>query len=463
MNKMSVNVCKRDRQVIIDPLVTCMPMGAMWAVLGINHGIPLVQGSQGCSTFVRYHLARHFREPIEIAVSSFHESTAVFGGGKNLNISLKTIIQRQNPELIGVVTTCSSEIIGDDVYGFVDSNKQELKDLGCDGTEIIPINTPSFAGSHFTGYDRAIDALIKNLSTVNENIENDNEKINIIPGLLNPGDVNEIKHILDTMYVPYTMLTDISETFNSPLNPKKQEDPYFGKGGTAVDEIKNISSSKGTVSIAKYAKTGAETLEQTHKVPAVTDNLPPIGIKGTDEFLKTVNKLTGYDTIDTLMTERGLTLDLMADVSARYLAGRKLVIFGDPTLVTGLTSFVIELGMEVVMVTTGSDEKTFPTDIESISKHQSIDVITEGDLKVVEDYVKDKDNEVELILGSSEARFINYDTGIPLVRFGFPVYDRVGYHSQPIVGYRGAKRVAEMITNEILAKYYEKKHWKLQQ
>jgi nitrogenase molybdenum-iron protein beta chain len=176
-----------------------------------------------------------------------------------------------------------------------------------------------------------------------------------------------------------------------------------------------------------------------------------------------VNKLSGYDVIDTLMTERGLTLDLMADVSARYLAGRKVVIFGDPTLVTGLASLVMELGMEVVMVTTGSEEKTFPTDIESISKNQSIDVFSEGDLKVVEDYVKDKDNGVELILGSSEARFINYDTGIPLVRFGFPVYDRVGYHSQPILGYRGAKRVVEMITNEILAKYYEEKHWKLQQ
>ncbi|MDR2623408.1 MAG: nitrogenase molybdenum-iron protein subunit beta [Methanobrevibacter sp.] len=459
---MSVNVCGRDRQAIIDPLVTCMPMGAMWAVLGVNHGIPLVQGSQGCSTFVRYHLARHFREPIEIAVSSFHESTAVFGGKKNLDISLKTIIQRQNPELIGVVTTCSSEIIGDDVYGFVDSNKQELKDLGYSGTEIVPINTPSFAGSHFTGYDRAIDALIKNLTVANDHREDDN-KINVIPGLLNPGDVNEIKHMLDAMYVPYTMLTDISETFNSPLNPKKQEHPYFGKGGVTVDEIKNVSASKGTVSITKYAKTGAETLEQTHKVPAVIDNLPPIGIKGTDEFLKAVNKLTGYDIIDTLMTERGLTLDLMADVSARYLAGRKVVIFGDPTLVTGLTSLIMELGMEPVMVTTGSDEKTFPTDIESLSKHQNIDVIIEGDLKIVEDYVKDKDNGVEVILGSSEARFINYDTGIPLVRFGFPVYDRVGYHSQPVVGYRGAKRVTEMITNEILAKYYEEKHWKLQQ
>lgn len=459
---MSVNVYKRDRQVTIDPLVTCMPLGAMWAVLGINHGVPLVQGSQGCSTFARYHLARHFREPIEIAVSSFHESTAVFGGKKNLNISLKTLIQRQNPELIGVITTCSSEIIGDDVYGFVDSNKQELKELGYDNTEIIPINTPSFAGSHFAGYDNAIDALIKNLATPNENIGDDNN-INIIPGLLNPGDVNEIKHMLDSMFVPYTMLTDISETFDSPLNPKKQGTPYFGKGGTTVNDIKNISASKGTISIAKYAKTGAETLKQTHKVPAVTDNLPPIGIKGTDEFLKTVNKLSGYDIIDTLMTERGLTLDLMADVSARYLAGRKVVIFGDPTLVTGLTSLVIELGMEVVMVTTGSEEKTFPTDIESISKNQSIDVFSEGDLKVVEDYVKDKDNGVELILGSSEARFINYDTGIPLVRFGFPVYDRVGYHSQPIVGYRGAKRVVEMVTNEVLAKYYEEKHWKLQQ
>lgn len=129
----SINVIEKERTLIINPLKTCQPLGAMFAVMGVHHGFPLVHGSQGCSTFVRYNFARHFREPAEIAVSSLHEDAAVFGGRKNINSGIKNLALRFKPDLIGAITTCSSEIIGDDVFGFVDTTKKELKEMrpGC--------------------------------------------------------------------------------------------------------------------------------------------------------------------------------------------------------------------------------------------------------------------------------------------------------------------------------------------
>ena len=78
---------------------------------------------------MRYNFARHFREPAEIAVSSLHEDAAVFGGRKNINAGIKNLALRFKPDLIGAITTCSSEIIGDDVFGFVDTTKKELKSM----------------------------------------------------------------------------------------------------------------------------------------------------------------------------------------------------------------------------------------------------------------------------------------------------------------------------------------------
>ncbi|WP_264291549.1 nitrogenase component 1 [Methanothermobacter thermautotrophicus] len=66
-----IKVMERGRELVINPLVTCQPFGAMFATLGIRRGLPIVHGSQGCSTFVRYGLNRHFREPAEIPSHHF--------------------------------------------------------------------------------------------------------------------------------------------------------------------------------------------------------------------------------------------------------------------------------------------------------------------------------------------------------------------------------------------------------
>jgi nitrogenase molybdenum-iron protein beta chain len=454
------NIIEKDRNVVINPLKTCQPLGAMFAITGINKGFPIVHGSQGCSTFVRYGFARHFREPSEIAVTSLHEDAAVFGGRKNLVTGIENLAVRFKPDVIGVITTCSSEIIGDDVFGFAETARENIKKrMGQDSSvEVIPISTPSFVETHYKGYDNAIKAIVNHLARKDE----PNEKVNLIPGIVNPGDIRELKHLLNMMKLEGIFLTDISDPFDSPLRPKSTPKPFYPKGGTSVDEIRDSANSLGTVSICKYASSGAISLEKEHNVPAETDS-PPIGIQNTDQFIRNLKKFTGNDIPDELLDERGLLVDSMADNAARYLFGRKVVIYGDPDLTTGIARFVGELGMEPTMVCTGVKSPTFAQDMESIAKETGveIDVMVGQDLRAVEVYLKE--NPVDLMIGNSDGRLISLEQGIPLIRVGFPVYDRIGYQRQPIVGYRGGLYLMDLITNTILEKYYEPTHWKLQQ
>ncbi|MGO9388493.1 MAG: nitrogenase component 1 [Methanobacterium sp.] len=460
---MSVNIIEKERNAIINPLKTCQPLGAMYAVTGIRRGVPLVHGSQGCSTFVRYSLSRHFREPSEIAVTSLHEDAAVFGGRRNLVEGLQNVAIRLKPDLIGVITTCSSEIIGDDIVGFIRTAKDELKQkIGEEETEkikIVPISTPSFVETHLKGYDNAIKALADHVAEPSE----PNEKINIIPGMTNPGDVREIKHILAFMDVDGIILTDISDPFDSPLRPSTtQYKPYYPKGGTTVEEIVDSANSLGTISLTKYAGSGALSLEKKYNVPAELGPIP-IGVQNTDQFLRNLKKLTGNDVTDEILDERGLLIDSMADLASRYLHGRTVAIYGDPEITSGIARFVGELGMEPKLVLTGSDNKEFVKDIEKVAKETGaeIDTMVGQDLRAMEVYLKD--NPVDLMIGNSDARLMAKEYGIPLVRVGFPVYDRVGYHRRPIVGYNGGIHLIDLITNTVLEKYYEHEHWKLQQ
>ena len=99
----------------VNPCKMCMPMGTANAFYGIQKCMNILHGSQGCSTYIRRHMATHYNEPVDIASSSLTEEGTVYGGEKNLIIGLENLIKLYQPEVIGVSTTCLAETIGEDI------------------------------------------------------------------------------------------------------------------------------------------------------------------------------------------------------------------------------------------------------------------------------------------------------------------------------------------------------------
>ncbi|MFW5837955.1 MAG: nitrogenase component 1, partial [Desulfovibrionaceae bacterium] len=92
----------------------CTPLGAALAFKGIEGCVPYLHGSQGCATYMRRYVISHFREPVDIASSSLGEKHAVYGGGPNFKKGLLNVMQKYEPLVIGVASTCLTETIGDD-------------------------------------------------------------------------------------------------------------------------------------------------------------------------------------------------------------------------------------------------------------------------------------------------------------------------------------------------------------
>ena len=109
----------------VNPCIMCQPMGSVMAFKGIENSMMLLHGSQGCSTYMRLHLAHHYREPVDIGSSSLSEKGAVYGGSENLKKGLKNLILRYNPKVIGVSTTCLAETIGDDIKRIIGEFREE--------------------------------------------------------------------------------------------------------------------------------------------------------------------------------------------------------------------------------------------------------------------------------------------------------------------------------------------------
>lgn len=427
---------KRDA-LNINPAKTCQPVGAMYAALGIHKCLPHSHGSQGCCSFHRMFLTRNFRDPVMASTSSFTEGAAVFGGGTNLKTSIKNVFSIYNPDIIAVHTTCLSETIGDDIPTYIAQSQVP------EGKIVIHANTPSYQGSHITGFSNMVKGMVKYLS---ENSKTPNGKLNIIPGFVNPGDMREIKRMIKAMGIPFIMFPDTSNVMDAPMTGKYD---MYPKGGTKVADIIDTGNSKATLALGSFASAdGAYELEKKCKVPAKVLKTP-LGIKATDDFLMALSKLTGIDVPEELEEERGQLVDVMVDCHYHY-HGKKVAIFGDPDLVLALTEFTISLGMIPKYVLTGTPGEAFEKEAKAMLEAAGIDGKAKalGDLFTLHQWMKEEP--VELLMGGTHGKFIARAEDVPFVRIGFPILDRSVHSYMPVVGYKGAMRVIEMISNALL-------------
>ena len=458
---MSMEIKDKARKSVINPIFDCQPAGAQFAAIGIKDCIGLVHGGQGCCTFVRLLFAQHFKENFDLASSSLHEDAAVFGAVNRVVDGCKVLADRYpDLRLIPMITTCSTETIGDDMESAATRVNAYFKTTFPDrDIKAFPIHTPSYAGSQVKGYDIAMLTLVKQLAVKGTKTD----KLNIFTGWVNPGDVEEIKYILQEMQIDANILLDIS-SFDTPIMPDKKR---LAEGNTNIEDIADSANAIASVALYKYeGGKAAKYLEDTFSVPAYVDTIP-IGIENTDNFIRTLSKITGKKAPQSLVEERGKALDAIINLDHMFLADKRVAIYGDPDLVIGLADFCLECGMKPVLLLLGDDLQDYKKDPRILKFKEKVDfdmeVVCNADLFELEQRLRDDHLQLDLIMGHSKGRFIAVDYQIPMVRVGFPTFDRAGLWKKPVIGYKGAEELVNNIANAFFTdmEYKKNKEWKL--
>ena len=75
----------------VNPLKMSQPLGASYAFLGMNRCMPVMHGSQGCTSFGLVLLVRHFREAIPLQTTAMNEATTIMGGYDNVEKAILNI------------------------------------------------------------------------------------------------------------------------------------------------------------------------------------------------------------------------------------------------------------------------------------------------------------------------------------------------------------------------------------
>lgn len=432
--------------LVVNPAHACQPLGAELAAHGFEGTLPFVHGAQGCASYYRSTLNRHFREPAPAVSDAMTEDGAVFGGQNNLHEGLENALALYKPKMLAVFTSCMPEVIGDDLTAFIKNAR--AKSIVPPELPIPFANTPSFAGSHVSGWDLMLLSILTTLTEGKKVEGRCTGKVNLIGGFdPNTGNAREYKRILEAFGAPYTFLSDISDVFDSPNDGTYRLYP----AGTPLAEAADSVNGKATLSVAPYAssKTMAwvkENYAGTHAAIPM-----PVGILKTDAFLLKLAELTGKPVPESLKAERGRAVDAMTDAQ-QYLHGKKFAVYGDPDQVAGWVSFLLEMGATPwhVLVSKGSKklEKELVALLESSPYGKGGKVYVNRDLWHLRSLIVT--DPVDAVIGDTHGKFAARDAKVPLFRWGFPIFDRVHRHRVPFVGYQGAINMVTELANKFL-------------
>jgi nitrogenase molybdenum-iron protein beta chain len=431
--------------LVVNPAKACQPLGAVFAAAGFERTMSFVHGSQGCVAYYRSHLSRHFKEPSSAVSSSMTEDAAVFGGLNNMIDGLANTYSLYAPKMIAVSTTCMAEVIGDDLASFI----QNAKGKGSvpEDFDVPYAHTPAFVGSHVDGFDNMIKGVLENFWKGKARAAAPTAKINLIPGFDGyvVGNNRELKRLFGLMGVDVQFICDAADQYDTPSDGEFR----MFDGGTRLEDIPPALDAAATLSLQHYNT--RKTLEYIAATGQPVKSFHyPLGVAATDELLMALSEISGKEIPEEITRERGRLIDAMADSQA-HLHGKKYAIYGDPDFVYAMARFVMETGGEPTHCLATNGNKDWEAQMTALLASspfgKDAKVWPGKDLWAMRSLLFTEP--VDFLIGNSYGKYLERDTGTPLIRMTFPVFDRHHHHRFPLMGYQGGLRILTTLLDKV--------------
>ena len=331
-------VVESKKACTVNPLKMSQPLGASMAFLGLDSCMPVMHGSQGCTSFGLVLLVRHFKEAIPLQTTAMNEVTTILGGYENIEAALLNIRKRAAPKLIAICSTGLTETKGDDVNGFLALARQKHPELA--DTEIIYVSTPDYVGAFEDGFKHAITGIVKSLVKPLPLVQ---DQVTLLPGShLSPGDIDELRETIEAFGLKAIVLPDISGSLDGHIPPDWRGTTL---GGTSLEEIRAAGASSWTIGVGEQTREGAEALQAISGAPfEIFERLT--GIEANDHFLMRLSQHSGRPVPAKYRRQRSQLLDAMLD-GHFYTGGIKVAIGAEPDLLLAIGALLHEMGAEL--------------------------------------------------------------------------------------------------------------------
>ncbi|MDD2704178.1 MAG: nitrogenase iron-molybdenum cofactor biosynthesis protein NifN, partial [Acidocella sp.] len=337
------NVITSKKACAVNPLKMSQPIGGALAFMGLRGAMPLLHGSQGCTSFGLVLFVRHFKEAIPLQTTAMSEVATVLGGYENVEQAILNIHKRTKPELIGICSTGVTETKGDDVDGYIKQIRKAHPELAA--LPIIYVSTPDFKDAFQDGWAKAVARMIEVLVAEPGDIASrDMTCVNVLPGChLTPGDLDELRSIFDDFGLVPAFLPDLAGSLDGHI---PDEFTPTTIGGIGVEEISAMGQAGWTIAIGEQMLPAAIAMEaKTGRPYKLFKRL--CGLGPNDEFIMFLSEISGRAVPAKYRRQRGQLVDAMLD-GHFHIGGRKLAIGAEPDLLFDISSMLHEMGAHVI-------------------------------------------------------------------------------------------------------------------
>ncbi|MFZ5736697.1 MAG: nitrogenase iron-molybdenum cofactor biosynthesis protein NifN [Pseudomonadota bacterium] len=422
----------------VNPLRMSQPLGAALALMGLRNCMPLLHGSQGCTSFGLVLFVRHFREQIPLQTTAMSEVATVLGGFENVEQAIVNIVGRTKPDVIGICTTGVTEIKGDDLDDYIRDVRKKHPELA--HVALVPVSTPDFKGAFEDGFAATVTRIVEYLvEAPAEGATPDAGKINVLAGShLTPGDIDELRDIIEAFGLTPTFLPDISGSLDGHVPDDFTPTTH---GGVSVADVAAMGGAGHTLALGEQMRKAAVALEAKAGVP-FTLLARVTGLVAADELMATLARISGRPVPQKYRRQRSQLVDAMLD-GHFYFGGKNVAIGAEPDMLLNIGGWLADMGCTVSAAVT--------TTTSPVLARVPADEVLIGDLEDLECRAEDCD----LLVTHSHGRQAAERLGVPLFRMGLPMFDRLGAAHQVAIGYRGTRDLIFAIGNLFIANIKE--------
>lgn len=302
----------------------CPLMGAMMAVRGIRDSILLVVGTDECTYYTKNTTIGNTAfggldgRCVSVVLDQ-HDVT--FGCREKLYAAFEELVEEYQPKAVFVVTTCVVEVIGDDV----DSMSEELQSRY--GIPVMPVHTEHFkTENHLPGVQDTITACFELMEP-----RPTGKQVNIIGQRMGDFTTTELYRMLRKSGVPLGMKLP---------------------SGTTVEEIREAASARVNLVVHPIGLPLAKRMKEAFGTPYVLFDkyIDPDRIYGLYQELFSYLALPVPAEVEELYHRA----KAVVDEAMGQLDGVTYIYGNTPVECFELNAFMVGLGMEPLLIQTGS-------------------------------------------------------------------------------------------------------------
>ena len=421
-------------QVTENPKGGCVLAGINSVLGAIDRVCPIYHSGPGCCMQTTAadqgqsgHKSSRFVSSVSLPSTNMLEKEVVFGGTEKLRTTVQGAIDIIDADAYFVLTGCTAGIIGDDIV----SVTEEFQDKGY---SVYPIETPGFVGDSNLGYETVWTTMINQV--IEEDVPKDDKLVNIF-GIIpyhDPfwsGALEEIDRILSALGL--------------------KVNTFFTKH-QGIETIRKCSGAALNIIINPWLFKGpAKKMEQKFGIPSIRVPGLFVGATDTTKFVRQVAEAMHLDQeiVDKVIAaEEEYVYDYLAQ-SVGVVSWKRFAVVADANNAVGITRYLAnDFSFTPVLVIVSEplfrqeDKDRIVAQIEDLEYAEPPKVIFASDQYEINHALREEEEEITLLIGSSNEREVALEKDIQFILAAFPMNERLVFN-RTYAGYRGSLTFTE--------------------